>query len=184
MLDSRSLTHTGRRWGSLGWLLATTCWLAAAGGLIGLAGCEGQPHASPANDSSSTVTFGPTHSGTDPPDLKDADIAQTVTVSIQAFDENGQMEPVTGASGTAIVVAWQKGMTVFAATSAMEPAVEIRSSGGGEQLFVHAIGGKANLGAQGDNWIYRVNGALGDTSCDAYLLEPGDNVLWTFGKYE
>ncbi len=50
--------------------------------------------------------------------------------------------------------------------------------------FVNSIGGVDNLAAKGDNWIYSVNGELGDKSSALYEVKPGDEVTWTFGKYE
>ena len=52
-----------------------------------------------------------------------------------------------------------------------------------DKKFVTSIGGVDNLVAAGDNWVYRVNGKLGDKSAGLYRVEPGDEVLWVFAKY-
>ena len=52
-----------------------------------------------------------------------------------------------------------------------------------EMRFVKSIGGVENLAAAGDNWVYRVNGKLGDKSSGLFSVSPGDRVVWAFGKY-
>ncbi|MFK7769902.1 MAG: DUF4430 domain-containing protein [Mariniblastus sp.] len=61
--------------------------------------------------------------------------------------------------------------------------VKFESRGSGETAFVNSIGGVENAGASGDNWVYRVNGELGDKSCGVYSVKPGDKIEWRFGKY-
>ena len=62
----------------------------------------------------------------------------------------------------------------FKATGQSDPA----------STFVNSIGGVENLAAKGDNWIYLVNGELGDKSSALYSVNPGEEVTWVFGKYE
>jgi hypothetical protein len=81
-------------------------------------------------------------------------------------------------------VQWTQGLTVFDALSGVSPPIAVESTGQGESLFVQSIAGQANLGSAGDNWIYRVNGQLGDRSSGIYELEAGDQIEWSFGKYE
>jgi hypothetical protein len=88
------------------------------------------------------------------------------------------LEPVAGQ------VAWSEGMTVFDVMQGFSPSLDVISTGQGESLFVKSIAGQANLGASGDNWIYRVNGELGDRSCGVYPVSPGDEIVWSFGKYQ
>lgn len=83
-----------------------------------------------------------------------------------------------------VPVVWREGMTVWDVLQQVEPQLEVDSTGQGETLFVQSIGGRQNLGAAGDNWVYRVNGKLGDRSCAVYPVEAGDQVIWSFGKYE
>ena len=37
---------------------------------------------------------------------------------------------------------------------------------------------------RGNNWIYRVNGKLGDRSFGVFRVKAGDTILWKFGKYK
>jgi hypothetical protein len=55
--------------------------------------------------------------------------------------------------------------------------------GQGESAFVNSIDDVENQAAKGDNWVFRVNGELGDRSCGAFSVKPDDHVLWVFGKY-
>ncbi len=50
--------------------------------------------------------------------------------------------------------------------------------------FITSIGGVENLAGDGGNWIYRVNGVLGDKGSGAFAVKPSDKVVWSFGKYE
>ena len=53
-----------------------------------------------------------------------------------------------------------------------------------DMKFVTSIGGVDNLNEQGDNWVFRVNGKLGDKSAGVYPVKPGDQIQWAFGKYD
>lgn len=62
--------------------------------------------------------------------------------------------------------------------------LEFESTGRDDEFrFVTSIAGVDNLAAAGDNWVYRVNGKLGDKSAALYPVNSGDQVLWVFGKY-
>jgi len=56
------------------------------------------------------------------------------------------------------------------------------SRGVGETVFISAIDGMKNEGSGGKNWIYKVNGELGDKSAGIYEVNPGDRVTWSFGS--
>ncbi len=58
----------------------------------------------------------------------------------------------------------------------------IGESGG--TAFIVSIGGVENEKSLGDNWVYRVNGQLGDKSAGLFQVQPGDTIEWSFGKYE
>ncbi|MCA9270087.1 MAG: DUF4430 domain-containing protein, partial [Planctomycetales bacterium] len=60
--------------------------------------------------------------------------------------------------------------------------VKIRSSG--STAFLTQIDDVANEGGAGKNWVYRVNGKLGDRSIGVQKLDKGDKVLWRFQAYE
>ncbi len=81
---------------------------------------------------------------------------------------------------------WTKEMTVFTALEALAKhprGVKITHQGKGETLLVTAIDELKNEG-RGRNWLYEVNGKLGDRSCAVMPLKAGDSVLWRFGKYQ
>ncbi len=81
-------------------------------------------------------------------------------------------------------VEWTPGMTVFDVLDGFSPSLAVSSTGQGESLFVKSIAGQENLGSAGDNWVFRVNGQLGDRSCGIIAVSPGDEVVWSFGKYQ
>lgn len=103
-------------------------------------------------------------------------VVETATLEIQ-FNSHGEdlkLEVLCG-----------EGATVFLV---MERArengdLEFESTGRDATLFVQSIGGVKNQAGGGDNWVYRVNGELGDRSCGVFSVNPGDRVLWVFGDY-
>ena len=82
---------------------------------------------------------------------------------------------------------WREGMTVLEATkvAGKHPRginSSVRSSG--STAFLTKIDDVENEGGDGRNWVFRVNGELGDRSCGVYKLDSGDTVLWRFQTYE
>lgn len=144
-------------------------------GVIGVfLGCEPSVTPTPKTIANPPISNEPT--AADPaPSAPNQPVEKVVRVKIQRGDGAEVLE------GT---VPWTEGMTVFDALSGVSPPIAVESTGQGEALFVKSIAGQANLGSAGDNWIYRVNGQLGDCSSGIYELEAGDEVLWSFGKYE
>lgn len=61
--------------------------------------------------------------------------------------------------------------------------INFESLGAGETAFIKSIEGVENEGANGDNWVYRVNGKLADRSCGIFSIRPGDKIEWRFGRY-
>lgn len=59
--------------------------------------------------------------------------------------------------------------------------LKFESRGVGETAFLSSIDGVKNEGSDGKNWIYKVNGQLGDKSAGIYEVNPGDTVTWSFG---
>ena len=59
--------------------------------------------------------------------------------------------------------------------------LKFESTGSGETTFVKSIDGLTNEGADGKNWIYRVNEKLGDKSAGIYKVSPGDIISWSWG---
>ena len=83
-------------------------------------------------------------------------------------------------------IPWKEEMTVFTALEAAgkhSRGVKITHQGKGETVLVTAIDDLKNEG-RGRNWLYEVNGKLGDRSSAVMPLKAGDSVLWRFRKYE
>lgn len=83
-------------------------------------------------------------------------------------------------------LAYKKDMTVLDAVRSAEKhargiKAEVRSSG--STAFLTQIDDVKNEGG-GKNWVYRVNGKLGDRSIGIHKLQAGDAVLWRFQEYE
>ena len=88
-------------------------------------------------------------------------------------------------------IEWVDGITALGAmeqaSNLPDPlALEIDVRGKGTMAFVRSIDGMNNEGggAVKRNWIFRVNGELASQSCGVTVLETGDVVRWTFGKYK
>jgi len=84
---------------------------------------------------------------------------------------------------------WRSGMTVAQAldlAAERPPGFSYAKRGDGTGALLTRIDEQTNEGPGDDsrNWIYRVNGQLADKSYAAYVLKPGDVILWTFSKYE
>ncbi len=80
-------------------------------------------------------------------------------------------------------IAWRDGITVYDVTSETQRYdLKLKTLGTGESAFLANLDGIENEGADGRNWTYSVNGKTGDRSFGVFELEPGDQVLWTFGK--
>ena len=83
-------------------------------------------------------------------------------------------------------VPWKPKMTLG---DAMEYAtshrrgVKIKIRGKGSISFLEKIDDLKNQGAKGPNWVFRVNGKLGDRSFAITPIKPGDTILWKFGTY-
>ena len=83
-------------------------------------------------------------------------------------------------------VPWTKETTVLTALEAASKhprGIKFVHQGKGETVLVTAIDDLKNEG-RGRNWLYEVNGKLGDRSCAVMPLKAGDSVLWRFGKYQ
>ena len=62
--------------------------------------------------------------------------------------------------------------------------LEVDSTGQGRNVFVRAINGVENEGGGGDNWIFFVDDVLSNRGCGDYVIKPGQQIRWRFGKYE
>lgn len=81
-------------------------------------------------------------------------------------------------------LAFRGEMTVLDAMKAAQEhprGIKFQHRGSGATAFLTQIDDAKNEGA-GRNWVYRVNGELGDRSFALYELKAGDAVLWKFEK--
>ena len=82
-------------------------------------------------------------------------------------------------------ITWTRDMTildVLQAAAKHPRGIGFKHRGKGKTAFLTSIDKLENQG--GDrNWVYRVNGKLGDRSFATFKVQPTDAILWTFGKY-
>ncbi len=84
------------------------------------------------------------------------------------------------------LIPWKKSMNVLDAMQWADKhprGIEFAKRGRGETTLVTQIDDLKNQGGQ-KNWIYRVNGKMGDRSCAVFPIEPGDAILWKFQQYQ
>jgi hypothetical protein len=80
---------------------------------------------------------------------------------------------------------WREGITVQDVTrETPSDSLRLETLGSGKSAFLASLDGIENEGASGRNWTYSVNGKMGDRSFAVYALQPGDQVLWTFGTQQ
>lgn len=82
-------------------------------------------------------------------------------------------------------IEWKKGMTVLDAMTKMRAhprGVKFEYTGSGELAFLTQIDGIKNQG-EGRNWLFEVNGKLGDKSFGAVVVEPSAEIVWKFENY-
>lgn len=98
---------------------------------------------------------------------------QTVSLTIDFGETNKtEYEPI----------AWREGMTILdVMREAQNPKLPLKIVGSGDSTFLVAIGDIQNEGTAERNWMYSVNGKVGDRSFAVYELQPNDQVLWIFG---
>lgn len=87
-----------------------------------------------------------------------------------------------GAQKALTELPWKEGTTVFDAlqSAAKHPrGIKFEHRGSGATTLITSIDGLKNEG-RGRNWLYEVNGKLGETSCAVAELASGDAVLWRF----
>jgi hypothetical protein len=84
-------------------------------------------------------------------------------------------------------VAWHEGMTVddlLNAASQLPDPISYGVLGNGELTLLTNIDQTHNKWEHGGNWTYKVNDVPADRSLEIYELQPGDRVLWTFGRQQ
>lgn len=83
-------------------------------------------------------------------------------------------------------IRWTKDMTVLNALQAASKhprGIRFEYRGKGKTAFLNSIDKLKNEGRD-RNWIFRVNGKLGDRSFAIFSVQPMDTILWKFGKYQ
>ncbi|QDU26141.1 hypothetical protein ETAA8_12150 [Anatilimnocola aggregata] len=81
-------------------------------------------------------------------------------------------------------IPWKEKLTVFDAlqAAAKHPrGVQFKHRGKDATVLVTAIDDLTNQSG-GKNWLYEVNGTLGDRSCAVFEVQPGDTLLWKFAN--
>lgn len=84
-------------------------------------------------------------------------------------------------------IGWHEGMTVddlLNAASQTPDPISYGVAGNGELTMLTRIDETYNEWKHGSNWTYKVNDVSADRSLAIYSLQPGDRVLWTFGKQQ
>lgn len=102
--------------------------------------------------------------------------AATVTLTIDYGD---------GLQKRFIDIPWRPEMTLLDAMRHAQRhprGIHFDIRGSGETAFLTRIDDLTNQGAGKKNWIYRVQGKLGDRSFAVYPLNAGDGALWHFRK--
>ena len=64
-----------------------------------------------------------------------------------------------------------------------DESFKYKSRGSGRTFFITEINGQKNEGARGRNWIYTVNGKLGNKSAGLFEIKPGDEIEWNLKRY-
>jgi hypothetical protein len=85
-----------------------------------------------------------------------------------------------------VSIPWKDEMTVIDAMefAAQHPrGIRFECRGRDATALLLQIDDLRNQGGSGLNWIYRVNGKLGDRSLATFRLQPGDAILWKFDEY-
>ena len=86
-------------------------------------------------------------------------------------------------------IPWHEKMTVFDVMKAAEKrphGVVLVYRGSGETAMLTRLDDLENQGgaSEAKNWVYRINGKMGQESFGIAEVKPGDTVLWKFGPYE
>jgi uncharacterized protein DUF4430 len=86
-------------------------------------------------------------------------------------------------------IPWRENMTVLdvlMAAKAHPRGITFIYRGSGETAILTKLDDLENQGGIADakNWIFYVNDRLADKSFGAYVVQPGDAILWKFGIYE
>lgn len=156
-------------------LRIAACLLLVAGGCSGRSGPREDLPArnAKANDQTSTAETG-----------RDAKAVKASLPTVELVIDYGD-----GAQKRFSGIPWKKSMTVLDVLKAAQEhphGISFSDRGSGETAMVTKIDDLANQsgGADAKDWIFRINGRLGDESCGIADVRPGDTVLWKFERYE
>lgn len=105
-------------------------------------------------------------------------VDQSGTVEL-SLEFNGRAEDRT------LEVEWKPGDTVYSVMIRARDAgrLTFAAAGAGETVFVKAIADVENEGAGGDNWVFRINDQLGNSSCGVVTVAANDRITWRLGSY-
>jgi hypothetical protein len=86
-------------------------------------------------------------------------------------------------------IGWRESMTVLDVLKAAQDhshGISFSARSSGDTAMMTKLDDEKNQGGAADakNWIFRINGRMGDESCGIAEVRPGDTVLWKFGLYE
>lgn len=84
-------------------------------------------------------------------------------------------------------ITWRDKMTVLGALewAAKHPhGIHFSGKGKGSTKLISKIDDLKNSGADGKNWVFRVNDKLGDRSCGVFPIKANDRILWRFERYQ
>ena len=103
-------------------------------------------------------------------------LADSVSLKIVVDDEKAEFEFTPLDSTLSLADVMKK-------VAAAEKEFSFKSRGRGDTFFVTEINGQKNEGARGRNWIFKVNGKLGNKSAGIFEIKAGDKVEWIFKTY-
>jgi len=96
---------------------------------------------------------------------------------VLAVDFGGQWENID------VQIPCSEDSTVFdiLRRAEMNGDLRLQSSGRGETAFVKSINGVGGLSGDDNYWTYQLNGELGSTGSGVTEVDPGDELLWSYG---
>lgn len=104
-------------------------------------------------------------------------LADSVSIKIIMDDKTAEFELTAVSPDLSIAEVMKK-------VAEAEKEFSFKSRGRGDTFFVTEINGRKNEGARGRNWIFKVNGELGNKSAGSFKVKAGDKVEWNFQKYQ
>lgn len=106
-----------------------------------------------------------------------ASLADPIVLKITIDEETAEFELAVSDGDLSIADVMKK-------VAEAEKKFRYQARGRGDTFFVTEINGRKNEGARGRNWIFKVNGKLGNKSAGSFKIKAGDQVEWNFQKYQ